>query len=203
MIEPLVDLVQRKRFAHHPVHRQLAGFVQVDVAADVDGGHARPQVAAAYVALFAHHLRERQREAELGVGQARRDGGAAAPGQLVGGLERGHGARHVKAVVHAATGQVEEIVVRLDLLGVDHVGRAQLLGQGEFFIAEIHGDDAPRAGRNSRQQGRQAHAAQPHDGGGVASLDARPVQHRARARQHGAAEQRGLAVAQFNIDLHA
>ena len=51
--ESLVDLVQRKRFAHHPVHRQAAGLVQIDVAADVDGRHAGTQIAAPDLALLA------------------------------------------------------------------------------------------------------------------------------------------------------
>ncbi|MNS79061.1 hypothetical protein D3C72_1127000 [compost metagenome] len=203
MIEPLVDLVQRKRSAHHPVHRQAAGLVQVDVAADVDGGHARAQVAAPDLALFAHHLRQRQRKAELGIGQARRDSGAAAAGQLVGRFKGGHRARHVEAVVHAAAGQVHQVIVRLHLLRIDGMGGPQLLGQRQLFVAEVDGDDAAGAGRRRGQQGAQAHAAQPDDGGRVARLDAGAVDDGARAGQHGAAEQRGLAVAEFDIDLDA
>ena len=162
-VEGLVQLVQADPLAQQPVDRQAPLPVQLDVARHVADRHAAADVAALERALLADQGDLGQREAVVGVRQARRHRGAAAPGHLPGEFHRLDRPGHLEGEVDPARGRVAHRLGAVRIAGIEGVGRAELAGERQLVLDEIEGDDPPGAGEPRAEHRVQADPAEADD----------------------------------------
>ena len=160
-------------------------------------------------------------ELQAGRGDAHQHGGAACCHPEVATARRGQNLLHrrldadaIEGVVGAADGLAAHGVAtlahgerangldRVDLRGVDAVGRAEGPGELELRLVEVDGDDRVRSHPAGRDHGTEAHAAHPEDRHALAPLNACGVVDGARARHDGTADDRGDVVAGRLGHLH-
>ena len=101
----------------------------------------------------------------------------------------GHAAG-LQAGLDAAAGQLADRLHRVDVVGVDHVGGAELLRQRQPSGAHVDRDDRRAAADDRRHHRRQPDAAGAEDGQRRAGQRAQDVDDAARAGLHAAAERR-------------
>src|ERR1700738_2861947 len=139
----LVDVLELPAPGDHLVQLEPALPVQLDVVRHVDleavGTHA-----ATLDLLLAQEHRPVQLDLLPDRDHADHGGGAAGPDAVEALLGRDLEADALEGVVHPAAGQVPDGLHRIPGLGVDPVGRAQLLGGGELGVDGVHRDDHAR-----------------------------------------------------------
>mmetsp|Transcript_84851 Transcript_84851/g.252925 ORF Transcript_84851/g.252925 Transcript_84851/m.252925 type:complete len:572 (+) Transcript_84851:157-1872(+) len=121
----------------------------------------------------------------------------ALPPADVAGLQRGahhlHVARAVEGVVHAEVRHADNLRLHSpalgQLLGVDGVCGAPLLGELQLGGQEVHGDDLGRAGLHEALHHAQAHGAHAEDGGRGTALHLSGVPNGAPAGGDAAAQE--------------
>src|SRR5215471_8470750 len=82
-VEALVDLGKRQAPAHQAIDRQATAPIELDVARQIAGRHAGPDIAALHRALLGDEVDERQWQRRRRWWQAGGDRGAAAARDLV------------------------------------------------------------------------------------------------------------------------
>src|SRR5205085_10389645 len=99
-------------------------------------------------------------------------------------------AQHLKGVIHAATGEIADLLHHVAVAGIDDVGGAELGGKLQLHGVGIDRNDAAGAGNLRTVDRRHADAAATDHGDSFAGLDACRVHHRAVAGDDAATDQR-------------
>ncbi len=105
--------------------------------------------------------------------------------------------------MHAAAGEVHDLLDRVAVRRIDHVGGPEHLGQVQLRADHVHGDDAAGAGDGRAVDRRQADPAAADHRHGFTSPHIGRLDHRADAGGHRAADQGGAVQGHVLAHGHA